>query len=148
MFDATPFAKISEFCLDKNLDKIYEKMLHSKFVEEYNDLRKQPDGSNISQAQEQTLINILLSTGSLIKNLDIVKSELDNIIKEKTKWVELRYKIKNTGFIILWNIVSSFLFTLLLIIFFAVAENQIRSMVQRYLQPNNNLSQQINEQKE
>jgi hypothetical protein len=141
MFDSKPFARISTYCNGNKITKIHEKLLYAKFVEEYNDLIIQPNGQPATPEQEETLINTLLSKNTLDKNFSIVKSEVDNEVKDKTRFIEILYKAKNSGWAIIINIISTMLYTILLIFFFAMAEKDIKPIMQQYLQPSANITE-------
>ena len=133
MFDKSPFDKIKQFCSDNHIDSICEKMLCAKFVDEYNEYIIQTDGNLLEELQEQTIVNTLVNKTNLTKNVDIVKSELEKHYKNKISLMEVKYKAKGIIGSVFVNILSSILFTIILIILFATAENQIRPIMQKYL---------------
>ncbi len=132
MFNTDPFETINTYCRNRQISPVFRKLLYAKFVEEYTDCRKQ--NANLTQAQEDTLIKTLLHDNAIERNLNIVKSEVENVVNERIKLKEKMYKIKNVGGTIFVNIVSSFIFTALLILIFAVAESEIKPKIQQFIQ--------------
>ena len=132
MFNTDPFETINTYCRNRQISPVFRKLLYAKFVEEYTDCRKQ--NANLTQAQEDTLIKTLLHDNAIERNLNIVKSEVENVVNEQIKLKEKMYKIKNVGGTIFVNIVSSFIFTALLILIFAVAESEIKLKIQQFIQ--------------
>lgn len=136
MLNTKPFETIKSFCKEHKVDPIYEKLLYHKFITEYDDFYKttscQPD-SVITEDQDKTLIDSLLHQNTLAKNLDIVTSEIDDMVKDKSRWIELKYKIKNWIGNIGLNILASIIFMFMLYGFYIMAEKEIKPKIQEYL---------------
>lgn len=137
MSDKTPYEIIKEFCSksEHKNNKLIEKILIHSFYQEYDEMISQ-EKQKRSDLSEQEIVgfkNSLLSGINLKKNEEIAIAEIDARLNEKIKWLKLGYRVKNGFSVIFLNVISSIIFTVLLIIVFALAESQIKPLVNDYL---------------
>lgn len=138
MSSKTPYTIIKEYCAhNKNSDKLVEKILLHTFYEEYDELVKaeKENRAELSDEEINGFRNSLLSKINLKKNEEIAKAEIESCMESKTRIIVAQNKVKNAFSVIGLNVFSSVIFTLLLIILFFLAENQIRPLVQEYIVP-------------
>lgn len=138
MSSKTPYAIIKEYYVqNKTNDKLIEKILLHTFYEEYDELVKaeKESRSELSEDEINGFRNSLLSKINLKKNEEIAKAEIGSCVESKTRIIVAQNKVKNALSIIGLNVVSSIIFTLLLIVLFFLAENQIKPLVQEYIVP-------------
>lgn len=129
----SPYEIVKLYCEKEKKNKIIERILYHKFEEELNELISNFKDINESTPPSSQVRNgyttTLLSTTNLAKNTRLAEEELEDIFKGKID----AYK-KKVGRVSFWKsvwagIVASFIFTVLLIVIFAVAENQIKSLL-------------------
>ena len=130
MIDKKYYDIIKYFCKNRETSSVDEKILLHKFYTEYFDTLEEQEASKmkISVSEIAGYVKILLSETNLNKNLKIAESEIEDLISDKIKKIEIKYKFKNVVLTIVVNIVSSFLYTFLLIMLLAAARNQIKSI--------------------
>ena len=139
MSECDPYSRIKKFINNSDYkdNKLVEKILLHTYYKEYNELIEQETDlesrKNLSEEVSNSYKRTLLSETNLKKNAEIALSEIDVSVDDKVKWIERKYRFKNVIGVIGINIISSAAFTLLLIILFALAENQIRPIVNSYL---------------
>ena len=138
MSTKAPYTIIKEYCSkSNNNDKLVEKILLHTFYEEYDELIKgeKEKRKELSEEEINGFRNSLLSEINLKKNEEIAKAEIKTCVNAKTRMIVAGSKIKNSLSIIGLNVISSIIFTLLLILLFFLAESQIKPMVQDLLRP-------------
>ena len=139
MSGKTPYEIIKEFCSksEHKNNKLIEKILIHSFYQEYDEMisQERKKRGDLSEQEVVGFKNSLLSEINLKKNEEIAIAEIDAGINERIKWIKVGYRIKNGFSVIFLNVISSILFTVLLIIVFALAENQIKPLVNEYLTP-------------
>ena len=140
MFNIKPFENIRKFCIDEKIEPMIEKLLYSKFIEDYNEYTKE---KQLNEVSEESTISILVGKNTLKRNVDIIKSELEKYSKNREVLLEIKYKVKNTFYNICINILSSILFMSLLLLIFAIAENQIRPIINDFIKPRPNIEENI-----
>ena len=128
----SPYKTIKSYCEKEKKNKIIERILFHKFEEELNELidsyREGNDGSLPSSQTKHGYISTLLSSTNLAKNIRLADEELEAIFKDKID--KYKKNISKTNF---WksvwaSIVASFIFIILLIAIFSVAENQVKGL--------------------
>lgn len=128
----SPYQLIYEYCQNEKKDKIIERILYHKYTEELTELIDSYKNDN--NAKEPTNDTIegytatLLSKNNLSKNVRLAEEELDDVLDVKIKKIK-----KEIGRINFWksvwaSVLASFIFILLMIAFFLVAENQVKSL--------------------
>lgn len=139
MSDNNPYLIIKEFCSksEHKNNKLVEKILVHTFYKEYDELIKDEKSKrqNLSDEEINGFRNSLLSEINLRKNEEIALAEIGASVKNEIKLIKGWYKIKNSLSVILLNVISSIIFTLLLILLFFLAESQIKPIVKDLLAP-------------
>jgi hypothetical protein len=129
----SPFVIIREYCSKEKTSKLIERILFHKFEEELNELlesyRKDHNGQDPSQDTINGYISTLLSETNLSKNIKLAEEEIREELEDEIN--KIKKKIGNINF---WksvgaSILGSFFFTILLIIIFFIAENQVKSLL-------------------
>ena len=129
----SPYIIIAEFCEREKIDKIIERILYHKYNEELTELINSYKTDNHAQDPLPDTIDgfsaTLLSEINLRKNIRLAEEELEEIFKDKIK--KVKRSISNTDFwkSVLASIVASFIFIIILILMYVVAENQVKSLI-------------------
>ena len=130
----SPFCIISEFCSREKKAKTIERILFHNFNEELNELiesyRKANDNQEPSSETVDGFKVTLLSETNLKKNIRMAEEELEDVLESKIK--KMKRKFINTNFwhSVFASVLASFIFVILLILVYIVAENQVRSMLE------------------
>ena len=128
----SPYQQITGFCQKEKKDKIIERILYHKFMEELTELKDSFKKDNADNEPPNETLNgyvaTLLSANNLTKNIRLAEEELEDALKDKI--VKIRRSIGRSNFwkSVLSSVIGSFIFILLLIAIFIVAENQVKSL--------------------
>ena len=132
MSTESPFEHIKKFCRDRNLVKLHERILFHKFNEDFYDLiasyetsENKAPSADIVKGFESTL----LSDNTLSTNIRLADEEIDEHIEKEIKKVERKYSFGNFSLSVFASLLASFLFAIILVLIFTVAQSQIRSWV-------------------
>ena len=125
--------EITDFCEKVNVQKTIERILYHKYQEDMNELvQSYRDENNNEEPPQDTIVGFkqsLLSENTLSSNLRLAEEEIESILKE-----EIKAEKKKMGRVKFWisvgaSVVGSFIFIGILIITFAVANNQIKNLL-------------------
>jgi hypothetical protein len=128
----SPYQQIYQYCQKEKKDKIIERILYHKYTEELTELIDSYKKDNSDKEPTKDTIEgytaTLLSKNNLSKNVRLAEEELDDVLDVKIKKIK-----KEIGRVNFWksvwaSVLASFIFVLLLIAFFLVAENQVKSL--------------------
>ena len=128
----TPYEIIKDYCENKSLSKLYERILFHKYTEEYNNLIIDYKESEKHEPTLDTLKGFestLLSDNSLSTSVRIAEDDLKEYTKKEVNKALRKYSFKEFCFSTLASIIASILFSLLLIFLFTVASKQIKSYI-------------------
>lgn len=128
----SPYQQIDEFCQKEKKDKIIERILYHKFMEELTELKDSYKKDNADNEPPNETLNgyvaTLLSANNLTKNIRLAEEELEDALKDKIVKIRRSIGRANFGKSVLSSVIGSFIFILLLIAIFFVAENQVKSL--------------------
>jgi hypothetical protein len=128
----SPYQLISEYCQKEKKDKIIERILYHKYTEELTELidsyKKDNDDKEPPADTTNGYTATLLSKINLSKNVRLAEEELEDVLEEKTKKIKSEIGRINFWKSVWASVIASFIFILLLIAIFKVAENQVKSL--------------------
>ena len=126
------FAAISKFCEDNKLSKLHQRILLHKYYEDYyiliEDYRKK-ENSNPSADTIKGFNSTLLNEMTLKTNVSLANDEIRNYTEKEIAKVKKHQSIKSFWLSVLSSIIGSFLFAILLLIIFTLAQNQVKSWI-------------------
>lgn len=126
------FVAISKFCEDNKLSKLHQRILLHKYYEDYyiliEDYRKK-ENSNPSTDTIKGFNSTLLNEMTLKTNISLANDEIKNYTEKEIAKVKKNQFIKSFWFSVLSSIIGSFLFAILLLIIFTLAQNQVKSWI-------------------
>lgn len=126
------FVAISKFCEDNKLSKLHQRILLHKYYEDYYLLIEdycKKENSNPSADTIKGFNSTLLNEMTLKTNISLANDEIRNYTEKEIAKVKKNQSIKSFWFSVLSSIIGSFLFTILLLIIFTLAQNQVKSWI-------------------
>lgn len=128
----TPYERIKNYCETKELSKLQQSILLNKFYENYNAMiaeYKKGEGKDPDQNMLEAYETALLSDTNIQNNIKLVNEEIENAFKDRLKLFKLTTSFKEFSISVLSGVIGSFIFTLLLVLFLRLGQNQIKSWI-------------------
>jgi hypothetical protein len=140
----TPLQLIREFCKSHTSDPLHEKLLLHNYYDEFMIAISRYPAEEQTDEKKETISKTLLSDNSLSKNLKLVQSELEDYKNVLRGQIDKSYKTISFWKSVWSSIVASFIFSLLLIVLLAIANNQVKDIVDKFI-GNHKLENNVNQ---
>lgn len=143
----TPLEHIRNYCLSEKKTKIIEKIVYHKYNQDLSDLISsylKNENKDASAEIIEGFKTTLISNNTLSTNIRLAEEEINDIVENKVRLLEKKYKRNDFFRAIIINILSSFIFTLLIILIAIVAENQIKTWIREFGSNNNVMNIELN----
>ncbi len=132
MIDFSAFEIIHKYCKDNNYSPIFYKLLYSKYTEEMSSLisshkekhRESPNSDVISGFESSCL-----NEGRLSNYYKLAKEEINEITNDEVKKAVRRQSAIDFWKSVAASVLASFIFVLLVIGFYAVEQDQIKTWI-------------------
>lgn len=120
----TPFEFISEYCNDQEKNTVVRDLAYSIYRQQFESLTKDANGDQTSISAIQ---KTLLSRGNLVAHVRTAEDMLDRQFQSELKPIHSKAAKDSFWLSVGSGVVSNILYSLLLIIIFVIAKDQLSS---------------------
>lgn len=131
MPDRTPFQVISEYCEEQEKNDCVRDLAYSIYRQQYESLTQ---GQNVDAAAIAATERTLLSPGSLLAHVRSAEEVLRKQFDDELKPFKARATRESFWFAVFTGIVGNIIYSLLLIILFVVAKDQLSGWLSSLLE--------------
>lgn len=124
MSKETPFEVISEYCNSEDKNTVVRDLAYSIYRQQFEDLSKDANGD---QTSIDAIQKTLLSQGNLVAHVRTAEDMLSRQFQSELKPIQSKATKDSFWFSVGSGVVSNILYSLLLIIVFVIAKDQLSS---------------------
>lgn len=124
MSNKTPFEVMSEYCNDQDKNTVVRDLAYSIYRQQFESLSKDANGD---QTSIDAIQKTLLSQGNLVAHVRSAEDMLDRQFQNELKPIQSKSTKDSFWLSVGGGIVSNILYSLLLIIIFVIAKDQLSS---------------------
>lgn len=127
----TPFEIIGEYCQQQDKNSCVRDLAFSIYRQQFESLTKDP---NIDKTSVDAIQKTLLSAGNLVAHVRSAEEILRKQFEDDLKPIKAQASRDTFWFAVLTGIVSNIIYSLLIIILFIVAKDQLSSWLSSLVQ--------------